>query len=221
MRSRTGADARPRASSTASPSGTTSSSRPRAGATAAKLTITDHPNGGPVFSGPQLQPWHCPDGATTRRATSRRSSPTSTSPPTPQRRTSSPYDRANPPSDVASTTTDEGMTVPFVVRQELGYQGPRPVQGPDALHARPGLEPLEAPGAVEPQARHHGRRRVRRGPRRRHRAAQRLQRDHSVGARLHAELQSRRSAVASRSCRQRSTTTGHNCNLADGARPSR
>src|SRR5205807_1070421 len=26
------------------------------GATGARLTITDHPNGGPVFSGPQIQP---------------------------------------------------------------------------------------------------------------------------------------------------------------------
>src|SRR4051812_40409668 len=25
----------------------------------AKLTITNHPRGGPVFSGPQIQPWYC------------------------------------------------------------------------------------------------------------------------------------------------------------------
>ena len=31
-----------------------------------------------------------------------------------------PYDPANPPSDVANTTTDQGKTVPFIVRQERG-----------------------------------------------------------------------------------------------------
>src|SRR5439155_11148346 len=25
----------------------------------ARLTLTDHPNGGPLFAGPQLQPWKC------------------------------------------------------------------------------------------------------------------------------------------------------------------
>src|SRR3712207_163955 len=30
---------------------------------AATLTITNHPNGGPVFSGPQVQPWVCQDTA--------------------------------------------------------------------------------------------------------------------------------------------------------------
>ena len=25
----------------------------------AQITITDHPNGGPVFSGPQIEPWIC------------------------------------------------------------------------------------------------------------------------------------------------------------------
>src|SRR3954471_20459360 len=31
----------------------------RAGSRAAKLVITNHPIGGPVLSGPQLQPWVC------------------------------------------------------------------------------------------------------------------------------------------------------------------
>src|SRR6267143_1395060 len=30
----------------------------------ARITITNHPSGGPVFSGPQLQPWSCNPGAT-------------------------------------------------------------------------------------------------------------------------------------------------------------
>ena len=33
-----------------------------------------------------------------------------------------PYDPAKPPSDVATTTTDQGVAIPFVVRQETGYQ---------------------------------------------------------------------------------------------------
>jgi hypothetical protein len=33
-----------------------------------------------------------------------------------------PYDPANPPTDVATTTTDQGKTVPFIIRQETGYQ---------------------------------------------------------------------------------------------------
>lgn len=33
-----------------------------------------------------------------------------------------PYDPENPPDDVAMTTTQDGQTVPFIVRQELGYQ---------------------------------------------------------------------------------------------------
>ena len=32
------------------------------------------------------------------------------------------YDPDNPPSDVADTTTDQGVTVPFIVRVETGYQ---------------------------------------------------------------------------------------------------
>src|SRR6476619_6629423 len=33
------------------------------GAKDASITVTDHPNGGPVFSGPQVQPWQCQSGA--------------------------------------------------------------------------------------------------------------------------------------------------------------
>src|SRR4051812_21981152 len=29
----------------------------------ARLTIVNHPIGGPLFSGPQIQPWYCLDGA--------------------------------------------------------------------------------------------------------------------------------------------------------------
>src|SRR5258708_31918774 len=33
-----------------------------------------------------------------------------------------PSDPANPPTDVATTTTDQGVKVPFIVRVETGYQ---------------------------------------------------------------------------------------------------
>jgi hypothetical protein len=90
------------------------------GAKAGTLTITNHPNGGPVFSGPQVQPWVCQDGATDAQCNQ---------PPTYTwfyKSTGgdglSAYDPQNPPSDVATTTTDQGKTVPFIVRVETGYQ---------------------------------------------------------------------------------------------------
>jgi hypothetical protein len=90
------------------------------GAAPGSLTITDHPDGGPVFSGPQVQPWTCQATATDAQCNQ---------PPSYafQYRSSldgswKPYDPANPPSDIATTTTDEGRTVPFVVRTETGYQ---------------------------------------------------------------------------------------------------
>jgi hypothetical protein len=88
----------------------------------ASLTITNHPNGGPVFSGPQVQPWRCQQGAVDAQC----NQPAqytylyrSTDPTKPGLQ---PYDPEHPPSDVATTTTDEGIDVPFIVRQELGYQ---------------------------------------------------------------------------------------------------
>jgi hypothetical protein len=85
-----------------------------------RLTIVNHPNGGPVFSGPQIQPWQCQSGAVDAQCNQ----------PAAYRflykRTSggglAAYDPQNPPSDVATTTTDQGKTVPFIVRVETGYQ---------------------------------------------------------------------------------------------------
>jgi Tannase-like family of unknown function (DUF6351) len=88
----------------------------------ARLTITNHANGGPLFSGPQIKPWTCQKGARDRACDeppvfsylykSTDSSKTDLIP----------YDPAHPPSDVAMTTTDQGVTVPFIVREETGYQ---------------------------------------------------------------------------------------------------
>lgn len=92
-----------------------------AGGETTPITLRNHPQGGPVFAGPQLQPWTCrnsdaiddqcnqppvyswfylPDGEDALQA----------------------YDTENPPSDVAMVTTETGQEVPFIVRQETGYQ---------------------------------------------------------------------------------------------------
>lgn len=83
--------------------------------------ITNHPNEGPVFSGPHLEPWACQGSAIDEfcnqpvryefeyKSTAQGSSGLST------------YDPDNPPDDVAMTTTDTGETVPFIVRREIGY----------------------------------------------------------------------------------------------------
>src|SRR4051794_1654054 len=88
----------------------------------AKITITNHPNGGPVFSGPEVEPWTCQKTAVdedcneppkfTYLYKSTDASQTDLQP----------YDPANPPSDVATTKTDTGATVPFIVREETGYE---------------------------------------------------------------------------------------------------
>jgi len=90
-----------------------------AGAQEARLTITNHPNGGPVFSGPQVQPWQCQASATDSQCNQPASYEF-------RYKTTggafADYDPDNPPSDVATTTTDQGKTVPYIVRVETGYQ---------------------------------------------------------------------------------------------------
>jgi hypothetical protein len=86
------------------------------------VAIVNHPNGGPVFSGPQVNPWRCPQSARDAKCNQ---------PPTyeylykstnPASSGLQPYDPENPPPDVATTTTDQGREVPFIVRVETGYQ---------------------------------------------------------------------------------------------------
>ncbi len=92
----------------------------RADGQTASVVITNHPNGGPVFSGPQIQPWICQATAKDKQcnepATYAFQYVSSTD------GSLKAYDPASPPSDVASTTTDQGVTVPFVIRIETGYQ---------------------------------------------------------------------------------------------------
>jgi hypothetical protein len=82
------------------------------------ITIVNHPIGGPVFSGPQIQPWTCEPGtddAQCNRAPTIEYMYKSTG-----RSGFQAYDPENPPADVAQTTTDEGQTVPFIIRVETG-----------------------------------------------------------------------------------------------------
>jgi Tannase-like family of unknown function (DUF6351) len=90
------------------------------GTTSASITVTDHPNGGPVFSGPQVKPWVCQATATDSQCNQPatysyeyKSSVTGQF---------SSYDPQNPPSDVAQVQTDNGQMTPYIVRVETGYQ---------------------------------------------------------------------------------------------------
>jgi hypothetical protein len=90
----------------------------------AKLTITDYPIGGPIFSGPHLKPWLCTTVANGLGdpVDAQCNAPTKVDFfYRPQGGGAlQPYDPSNPPGDVATTTTDEGETVPFIVRRERG-----------------------------------------------------------------------------------------------------
>jgi hypothetical protein len=88
---------------------------------AARLTLTNHPIGGPVLSGPQLKPWTCEAGATDKKCDHAPTYKYEYMSSNPSKHGLQPYDPKNPPSDVAKTTTDNGKTVPFIVRIETGY----------------------------------------------------------------------------------------------------
>jgi len=88
----------------------------------ASLLLTNHPNGGPVFAGEQVQPWPCLAGATDAQCNRPVSYQLKYRSSRPGANTLADYDPANPPLDVAMTTTDQGRTVPFIVRIETGAQ---------------------------------------------------------------------------------------------------
>jgi hypothetical protein len=107
----------------------------RAGA--ARLFVINHPIGGPVFAGPQIQPWTCQDGAKDAKCNQAPSyrflylpkgAPTdgATLPGTNTNGSGGPfqpYDPSSPPpaGSIATTTTTDGVTAPFIVRLETGY----------------------------------------------------------------------------------------------------
>ena len=127
------------------------------GASAATLTVTNFPIGGPIISGPQIQPWVCAtptaqaeSGATPSSNASGLSTtavdaqcnikteyklfyrttatgcatslPDPSAPAQPPANACfKPYDpNAAKPADLATTTTDAGVTVPYIVRVERG-----------------------------------------------------------------------------------------------------
>jgi Tannase-like family of unknown function (DUF6351) len=90
--------------------------------TKSSRTIVDHAIGGPLFAGPQVQPWLCENGSKDPQCNQ---APTYTyeykSAATGQLAS---YDPSNPPpaATIATTTTQTGVTVPFIVRFETGYE---------------------------------------------------------------------------------------------------
>lgn len=112
----------------------------------ASVKIRNHTNGGPVISGPQLQPWTCQETAVDAQCNQ---------PPVYAYFYKSSnllksgfqsYDPDDPPLDVAQTTTDQGVTVPFIVRLETGYQDR------DQYQIAVLYQPDEVWSAVAPQA---------------------------------------------------------------------
>lgn len=87
---------------------------------AARLTITNHPQGGPVFAGEQIQPWPCFEQAVDEQCGFPATYAWHYMPA--DGGGFQPYDPADPPSDVGTTTTDEGDEVPYIVREEIGSQ---------------------------------------------------------------------------------------------------
>jgi len=86
------------------------------------LTVVNHPSGGPVFTGPHIQPWECQDTAADEDCNQPVEYKWLYKSSNPLNGGLLPYDPENPPDDMAMTTTDTGETLPFIVRQEKGYQ---------------------------------------------------------------------------------------------------
>src|SRR4051812_30154913 len=88
----------------------------------ARITITNHPIGGPLFARPPGQPGICqagtqgPPGSKPAAVSYRYKDASSGS--------FSAYDPKNPPasSNIATTTTDQGKKVPYIVRVENGVE---------------------------------------------------------------------------------------------------
>lgn len=84
--------------------------------------IVNHANGGPIIAGPQLMPWTCQDGAVDAQCNQPVSYKYFYKSTDASKSGLQAYNPDSPASDVASTTTETGVTVPFIVRVETGYQ---------------------------------------------------------------------------------------------------
>jgi hypothetical protein len=89
------------------------------GGRAARIVLTNHPKGGPVIGGPQLQPWVCQESARDKQCNEPATFSLHYMPA--DGGGFEPYDPASPPSDVATTKTDNGTEMPFIIRVEAGY----------------------------------------------------------------------------------------------------
>ncbi|GAA1477319.1 DUF6351 family protein [Nocardioides aestuarii] len=87
-----------------------------------RARVVNHANGGPVFSGPQLDHYRCQESAVDAQCNEPATHGFFYKSTDPLESDLKPYDRDNPPADVATTTTDEGVEVPFIVRREYGFQ---------------------------------------------------------------------------------------------------
>ncbi|MGB1558783.1 MAG: DUF6351 family protein, partial [Oceanococcaceae bacterium] len=107
------------------------------GAGEGQAQIRNYPNEGPIFSRPEIKRVSCQEGAVDMFCNKPAEYTYLYRPTAPLQDALGdvlddavvqlgvelmPYDPANPPDDVAMTTTQNGQTVPFIVRQELGYQ---------------------------------------------------------------------------------------------------
>jgi hypothetical protein len=86
------------------------------------ITVVNYPSGGPVFTGPHIQPWVCQDGTADEDCNQPAEYSWWYKSTDPNKTSLQPYDPENPADDVKMTTTDTGETLPFIVRQEVGYQ---------------------------------------------------------------------------------------------------
>jgi Tannase-like family of unknown function (DUF6351) len=92
----------------------------------AEIHIDNHPIGGPIFSGFQIQPWQCTtaDNGLGPARDAKCDAPVKFSYMYMSKSAMgfAAYSPATPPSDVAMTTTDQGRRVPYIVRVEEGTQ---------------------------------------------------------------------------------------------------
>lgn len=89
--------------------------------TGAAIALYNHPGGGPVFSGPQIQPWKCQKDAVDDQCNQPVKYEYKYKSTNPFKFGLQDYDIDDRPSDVATTTAENGTKVPFIVRVETGY----------------------------------------------------------------------------------------------------
>ena len=136
--------------------------------------VTNHPIGGPVFAGPQIQPWDCqetaqdaqcnqpptfeflylPEGAPTQGGARARARAATTAGGPFQ-----PYDPENPPSDGQHRDDDDdrGRHGPVHRPARDRLHRPRPVRDRDALRPEQAVDGDRAAAAVQPPPRDHPR----------------------------------------------------------------